>query len=111
MKRAALLIQELAGGKIVGPIQDIYPNPVAKPTVELSYDKVNSLIGKVIEKETVKSILESLEITIEKETEDTLSLSVPTYRVDVLRDVDVYKRQILHSRTGYKPYPQVRTRL
>ena len=68
LKRAALLIQELAGGKIVGPIQDIYPNPVAKPTVELSYDKVNSLIGKVIEKETVKSILESLEITIEKET-------------------------------------------
>ena len=89
LKRAALLIQELAGGKIVGPIQDIYPNPVAKPTVELSYDKVNSLIGKVIEKETVKSILESLEITIEKETEDTLSLSIPTYRVDVLRDVDV----------------------
>lgn len=89
LKRAALLIQELAGGKIVGPIQDIYPNPVAKPTVELSYDKVNSLIGKVIEKETVKSILESLEITIEKETEETLSLSIPTYRVDVLRDVDV----------------------
>ncbi|WP_308600746.1 phenylalanine--tRNA ligase subunit beta [uncultured Dysgonomonas sp.] len=89
LKRAALLIQELAGGKIVGPIQDIYPNPVANPTVELSYDKVNSLIGKVIEKETVKSILESLEIAIEKETEDTLSLSIPTYRVDVLRDVDV----------------------
>lgn len=89
LKRAALLIQELAGGMIVGPIQDIYPNPVTKPTVELSYDKVNSLIGKVIEKETVKSILESLEITIEKETEDTLSLSIPTYRVDVLRDVDV----------------------
>lgn len=89
LKRAALLIQELAGGKIVGPIQDIYPNPVANPTVELSYDKVNSLIGKVIEKETVKSILESLEITIVKETEDTLSLSIPTYRVDVLRDVDV----------------------
>lgn len=89
MKRAALLIQEVAGGKLAGPVQDVYPNPISKPVVELSYNKVNSLIGKDIEKETVKSILDSLEITIDKETEDTLTISIPTYRVDVLRDVDV----------------------
>lgn len=89
MKRAALLIQKVAGGKIVGPIQDVYPNTIAKPIVELSYDKVNSLIGKFIEKDTVKSILNSLEVVIEKETEDSLTISIPTYRVDVLRDVDV----------------------
>lgn len=89
MKRAALLIQEVAGGKLAGPVQDVYPNVISKPVVELSYDKVNSLIGKDIEKETVKSILDSLEITIDKETEDTLTISIPTYRVDVLRDVDV----------------------
>ena len=61
MKRAALLIQEVAGGTITGAIQDIYPVPVAPYRVELTYDKVNTLIGKVIPVETVKSILESLE--------------------------------------------------
>ena len=48
MKRAALLIQEVAGGTITGAIQDIYPVPVAPYRVELTYDKVNTLIGKVI---------------------------------------------------------------
>lgn len=89
LKRAALLIKELAGGEIVGALQDIYPKPIENPKVELSYKKVVSLIGKEISKETVKSILSSLEINIEKEEEDLLYLSIPTYRVDVLRDVDV----------------------
>lgn len=89
LKYAALMIQELAGGQITGEIQDVYPAPIAKPIVELPYQKVNSLIGKNIEKETVKSILNSLEIVISKETNDTLTLEIPTYRVDVLRDVDV----------------------
>ncbi len=89
LKYAALMIQELAGGQITGEVQDVYPTPIAKPIVELSYQKVNSLIGKNIDKETVKSILNSLEIIISKETETTLTLEIPTYRVDVLRDVDV----------------------
>ena len=89
LKRAALLIQEIAGGKIVGQIEDHYPNPIEESKVLLTYDKVNKLIGNEIPKETVKSILESLEIKIENETESELSLSVPTYRVDVKRDVDV----------------------
>ena len=89
LKRAALLIQELAGGQLVGDIQDIYPTPVLNPKVELSYRKTISLIGKEISKETIKSILVSLEIEIEKEEDDILHLSIPTYRVDVLRDVDV----------------------
>lgn len=89
LKRAALLIQELAGGKIVGDVQDNYPTPIANPKVELNYARVNSLIGKDIDKETVKSILRSLEIEIEAESNDALTLSIPTYRVDVLRDVDV----------------------
>lgn len=89
LKRAALLIQELAGGDIIGDIVDIYPTPIVKPNVNLTYSKINSLIGKSIEKETVRSILSSLEIVIEKETNDELTLAIPTYRVDVLRDVDV----------------------
>lgn len=89
LKRAALLIKKLAGGEFVGEIQDIYPTPIESTKVELSYKKTASLIGKDISKETIKSILDSLEIQIEKETEEALLLSIPTYRVDVVRDVDV----------------------
>lgn len=89
LKRAALLIKEIAGGQITGDIIDIYPTVIEEPKVELSLAKVNSLIGKDIPIETVRSILKSLEISILKEEEGVLSLSIPTYRVDVLRDVDV----------------------
>lgn len=89
MKRAALLIQEVAGGTITGGIQDVYPAPVAPYRVELAYNKVNTLIGKVIPVETVKSILDSLEMKIVSETAEGLVIDVPVYRIDVQRDVDV----------------------
>ncbi len=89
LKRAALLIQELAGGSFAGEIVDIYPQPIGNCLVELPFAKVNSLIGKEIPKETVKSILKSLEKEILAETESSLTVSIPTYRVDVQRDVDV----------------------
>lgn len=89
LKRAALLIQELAGGKICGEIKDIYPTPIERKIVELSVNKTNSLIGKNLSADTIKSILISLEIEILKEVGDILTLAIPTYRVDVYRDVDV----------------------
>ena len=89
LKRAALLIQEIAGGTIEGAVRDIYPVETPQPKVELNLQKTNSLIGKEISKETIKSILNSLDIVVNSETEEALHLSIPTYRVDVLRDVDV----------------------
>lgn len=89
LKRAALLIQELAGGKITGAIQDVYPKPVLPYEVDLTYDKINTLVGKVIPEATVRSILESLEMEIVKETAQGLTVHVPVYRIDVQRDVDV----------------------
>ena len=89
LKRAALLVKELAGGKITGEIVDVYPNKIDNFRVELSYDRLNSLVGKVIPQDMVKSILSSLEIEILDEKDGVLTLSVPTYRVDVQRDVDV----------------------
>lgn len=89
LKRAALLIQELAGGKITGAIQDVYPKVVEPYRVEVSYAKINSLIGKEIPVETVKSIVDSLEMKIESESAEGLCLRVPVYRIDVQRDVDV----------------------
>ena len=89
LKRTALMIKEIAGGTICGELQDIYPTPIENPVVEVSYQKINSVIGKDIPSDTVKSILKSLEIAVLKEENDTLTLSIPTYRVDVQRDVDV----------------------
>lgn len=89
LKRAASLILDLAGGEVVGQIQDVYPNPIENPIVELTYEKINSLVGKEIDPKIVDSILESLEIVPAGDAEDRLILSVPAYRVDVQRDVDV----------------------
>lgn len=89
LKRAALLIQEIAGGEISSEIVDIYPNPVEDYKVDLTFRNLKRLIGKEIEKEKVKKILESLDIKIVAEDDEKLSLEVPTYRVDVLREADV----------------------
>lgn len=89
LKRAALLIQELAGGRITGEIQDVYPKVYEPYRVSVTYQKINSLIGKEIPVQTVKSIVESLEMKIVAEDEAGLTLDVPMYRIDVQRDVDV----------------------
>ncbi len=89
LHRAALMVKELAGGEICGEVIDLYPSPIAPFPVTLSYEKIDNLIGKHIPVETVKSILNSLEIKIAAENSTELQLEVPTYRVDVQRDVDV----------------------
>ncbi len=89
LKRAALLIKELAGGTISSEIVDIYPETIEDFKVDISYANVTRLIGKELSKEQIKNILTSLEIKIEQETEKGLSLLVPPYRVDVQREADV----------------------
>ncbi len=89
LKRAALLIQEVAGGTISSEIQDIYPQPVMGFPVELSWYNIKRLIGKELGKENIRKILHALEISIEKETEWGLLVLVPTYRIDVKRECDV----------------------
>ncbi len=89
LKLAALMIKELAGGEITGPVADVYPVAVEPAVVEFSYERCNALVGKVIGRETVDSILKSLEIEVTGRDGDMLTLSVPTYRVDVTRECDV----------------------
>ena len=89
LKQAAILCRELAGGKVSMEIRDEYPNPIANPEVRLDYSYVNSLIGKEIGIEMIKSIVTSLEMEILSEDPDGLNLSVPAYRVDVQRPCDV----------------------
>lgn len=89
MKQAAILCKELAGGKVSMQIKDIYPNKMENAVVELSYAYANTLIGKEIGKDTIKSIVESLEMKVLAETAEVLTLEIPAYRVDVQRPCDV----------------------
>lgn len=89
LKRAALLIKEVAGGKITSDIIDIYPEPVKDFEIEVKYANIDRLIGKKIGHGNIKKILLSLEMKIVEETEESLLLHVPPYRVDVRREADV----------------------
>lgn len=89
LKRAALLIKELGGGQITSEIIDIYPQPIADFEVEVKYTHIDRLIGKAIGHNTIKKILNALEIKIVREEGDSLLLHVPPYRVDVRREADV----------------------
>ena len=89
LKRAALLIQEIAGGEITSDIVDVYPNKIEDFQVRLSFDKVTKLIGQEIPTETIKSILTSLDIKINSVTETGLGLTIPAFRNDVTREADV----------------------
>jgi phenylalanyl-tRNA synthetase beta chain len=89
LKRAALLIKELAGGQISSDIIDLYPKKEENYQVFLNFKRIYSLIGEEIPTDTIKSILSSLEIRVNNVTESGLGLTIPFYRVDVQREVDV----------------------
>ncbi|MBT4678368.1 MAG: phenylalanine--tRNA ligase subunit beta [Flavobacterium sp.] len=89
LKRAALLIEEYAGGKVASDVMDFYPEKIEDFQVFLSYESAFRLIGQEIDKETIKNILASLEIKISSETEGGLGLTIPSYRVDVQREADI----------------------
>jgi len=89
LKRAALLIQEVAGGEITSDVIDIYPKKIEDFTVFLNYEKAFKLIGQELPKETIKKILASLDIKVNSSSDAGLGLTIPSYRVDVQREVDV----------------------
>ncbi len=89
LKRAALLMKEIAGGEIASEIVDVYPVPVNSATVKISFENVTRLIGKDISADRIKKILLALEMKILEENSEGLILSVPAYRVDVNREADV----------------------
>ena len=88
-KYAALLIKEIAGGEISSDVVDVYSKKIEPFKVELSYPFLYRLVGKEIPKDKIGQILKALEIKILKETNESLSLEVPAYRVDVTRQADV----------------------
>jgi phenylalanyl-tRNA synthetase beta chain len=89
LKRAALLIKEVAGGEITSDIIDIYPKKMEDFPVFLNFDKTAKLIGQELPKETIKKILASLDIKVTTVSDAGLGLIIPSYRVDVQREIDV----------------------
>ncbi len=89
LKRAALLIQEYAGGIITSDIDDLYPKKTKDYQVFLSFENTTKLIGEELPQETIKSILSSLEIKVNNITEGGIGLTIPAYRNDVQREADV----------------------
>ena len=123
LKRAALLMKELAGGKISSEITDLNPTPAEDFIFEISLDRVDMLIGKKIEEQTVRTILDALEVKILEEDGRVLKVAVPPYRVDVQREADLVEDilriygynnveipQAVHSTLSYAPRPD-KTRL
>ncbi len=89
LKRAALLIQEIAGGEISSEIVDVYPRPVAHRTLIVKEKNIHRLLGAKIDRSRMLSILESLDIEILSQDTDTFTVSIPPYRVDVLQEADI----------------------
>ncbi|MVO08129.1 phenylalanine--tRNA ligase subunit beta [Flavobacterium sp. TP390] len=89
LKRAALLIQEVAGGEITSDIVDLYPKKIEDFQVFLNFEKAKKVIGEELSKETIKKILVALDIKINNVTEAGIGLVIPSYRVDVQREIDV----------------------
>ncbi len=89
LKRAVLLILEIAGGEVTSDLEDLYPKKIEDHQVFLSYANANRLIGEKIDKEIIKEILTSLEIKINNSTETGIGMTIPAYRNDVTREADV----------------------
>ena len=118
LKRAALLFKELAGGEIASEIVDLNPAPASDFRFDIDLRRVNSLIGKELPADTVRTILEALEVKIEREEGPVWSVAVPPYRVDVQREADLTEDilriygynnvelpQAVHSTLSYAPKP------
>ena len=88
-RRAALLIQEVAGGHIVGRMQEFYPEKIEKKVVELDYSRIENFIGKKIGHDVIEGILEGLAYEFMEKTPGGAKVAVPSYMIDVYRECDV----------------------
>ncbi len=120
LKRAALLIKEIAGGKFSSEIKDIYPKPINDWEIEIIYKNIDRLIGKKIPREIIREILTNLDIQVLEETDAGMKLRIPTFKTDVIREVDVIEEILriygynnidfedkIHSSVSLRPKPDL----
>ncbi|MCB9285273.1 MAG: phenylalanine--tRNA ligase subunit beta [Lewinellaceae bacterium] len=121
LKRATLLIREIAGGKIASEIVDFYPEPIAPVEITVSYDYINQLIGVEIPRPEVQAIFKALDMRILSEKDGAVTLAIPTNKVDVIRPADVVEEVLriyglnkvpipekLHTSLSYGQFPDPR---
>lgn len=89
LKHAALLIQDVAGGEITSDIVDLYPKRIEDHSVFLNFNHINRILGEEISKETIKKILVTLDIKVTNISDMGLGITIPAYRWDVTREIDV----------------------
>ena len=89
LERAADLLVEIAGGKVVGPVYDNYPQPIARKRIDLDYGRICRFIGKEIGDEKIDLILNSLGYEFESREGRLATVLAPSYMVDVYRECDV----------------------
>lgn len=89
LKRAAMLIQQLVGGKVTSEIKDVVAKEVQPVQVQLNYDYLNKMAGQTIETAAAKKILVDLGMEITAESTESITMKIPTYRVEVTRPADV----------------------
>lgn len=89
LKRAILLMQEVAGGKVSSDIIDVYPTKIEPIKIDFSFENCNKIIGQKIDVAIIKKIIRSLEIEIINENNEALTLLVPPFKADVVREIDV----------------------
>ena len=88
-KRAALLIQEVAGGEVIGQVREVYPTRIERARITLDYNRIEHFIGKKIGHSTIEKILEGLNYQFVEKKADGAVVAAPTYMVDVTRECDV----------------------
>ena len=88
-RRAALLIQELAGGHITGKVQVNYPQPIEKKVIDLDYDRIENFIGKKIGHDVIENILTWLSYDFIEKRQGGAKVAAPSYMIDVYRECDV----------------------
>ncbi len=89
LKRAAMMIRDIAGGEISSDPVDVYPDKIKNVVFGVNYSNIDRLIGKRIDRDIIKKILGLLDIVIQSEDNNGLLLEIPAYRVDVHREADV----------------------
>ncbi|SFI69674.1 phenylalanyl-tRNA synthetase beta subunit [Kaistella treverensis] len=89
LSHAVKLLEEIAGGNLVGEILENYPTKIEDHYIILRFSKIEQILGIKIHKEKIKEILKALDIVVLNEIQNGLEISVPPYRADVTREIDV----------------------
>ena len=101
--RAAQLIHELAGGKVVEGVIDVYPTPIQPKPIRLSVQKIRQVLGTEVPAPKVTAYLKGLELNLEEKERDTLMVTPPSYRGDLEREIDLIEE--VARLDGYEKIP------